>query len=90
MALHFQGVEYLKKSGNTPIFDAYVDQCNNINTSCWTSGLHSIFDLLGLSYLRLNFDTSTKYYLLLKRTIRDQFIQEWNTSIKNTIKLYYY
>jgi hypothetical protein len=30
----------IKNSVNMPIFDAYIDQCNNVNISCWASRIH--------------------------------------------------
>lgn len=80
----------IKNSVNMPIFNAYIDQCNNVNISCWASRIHSILDHLGYSHIRLNFDTSMNYFPLLKRTLRDQFIQEWNTSLNNISKLDFY
>jgi hypothetical protein len=68
----------------------YRDLCNNVNTNCWASKLHSIIDHLGLTNIRLNYDCNANYLSLFKSRIRDQFIQDWNHTINTSPKLHYY
>ena len=80
----------IMKNYNSPIYNVYIDQCQNVNNSCWAKRLNSIIDHLGFSHLLLDFDRSVNYTALLKSRLRDQFIQEWSNCISNTSKLDYY
>ena len=46
----------IMKNYNSPIYNVYIDQCQNVNNSCWAKRLNSIIDHLGFSHLLLNFE----------------------------------
>ena len=80
----------IKKNTNSPIYSLYLDQCANINNSCWSSRINSIIEHLGFSHLLNNFDINNNYLPLLKTRVHDQFKQEWSTCLNSMSKLDYY
>ena len=80
----------IKKNINSPIYSLYIDQCANINNSCWSSRFNSIIEHLGFSHLLNNFDINNNYLPLLKSRVHDQFKQEWSTCLNCMSKLDYY
>ena len=68
----------------------HMDACNDIIGLSWAKRTTSILDHLGFTDIRTSFDINVNYLPLLKCRVRDQFIQEWNASINNSSKLYYY
>ena len=48
---------------------------------------NTVINDLGFTYILQNFDENFNYLSLLKRRVRDQYIQLWNISINNTPKL---
>ena len=58
----------------SPIYEAYVDQCHNVISTCWAKRINSIIDHLGFSNIRINFDNNFNCVPTLKRRLKDQFI----------------
>jgi hypothetical protein len=75
---------------NSVISNSYTDQRENIQGDCWANKIKTAITDLGFPYILDNFQTEHNYYPIIKRRIRDQFIQTWNASINNTSKLEYY
>ena len=75
---------------DSPIYFMYKDLCDNVRGNCWTSRIKSIIDHLGYSQLRYNFNTNSNTFHNMKQTLRDQFLQEWNTNINSLPKLDYF
>ena len=74
----------------SPIYEAYVDQCNNVISTCWAKRINSIIDHLGFANIRINFDNNFNCVPTLKRRLKDQFIQEWGETINSMPKLVTY
>ena len=80
----------IMNNADAPGYDMYIDATNNIRGPSWAGRLNSIIDHLGYSEIRHTFDIGKNYFPELKCRLRDQFIQEWNTSINGSSKLHYY
>ena len=74
-------------NSDSSLYEAYINQCTTLNTTCWASKLNSIVDHLGLTNLRLNFDRSINSFQSVKQRLRDQFSQNWRDSINGMSKL---
>ena len=68
----------------------YDEQCNSTVQNSRASRMNITVDLLGFSFLRNNYDVSCNYLPLMKRTIRDIFIQEWKSTINNMPSHFYF
>ena len=77
----------IMKNNELTISKMYFELCNNVNNKCWAKRINSIIDHLGFTNLRLNFDPRINCFNSLKTRLRDQFIQEWKTSISSMTKL---
>ena len=71
-------------------YKMYIDSCNNIRGPSWAKRVNSIIDHLGFTDVRTAFDERINYLLLFKNRVRDQFIQDWKSSIDSSPKLFYY
>ena len=61
------------------------------NRNNWSKCIKNIVDNLGYSHVYINnVQDNTNYFPLFKIRNRDQFIQEWNNTIRNIPKLEYY
>ena len=65
----------------------YKDLCDNVRSNCWTSRINTI---INQSQLRYNCNANSNTYHSMKRTIRDQFLQSWNTNINSLPKPDYF
>jgi len=74
-------------NNQSPSYEAYVDQCNNVISTCWAKRINSIIDHIGFANIRINFDYNFNCVLTLKRRLKDQFIQEWGETINLMPKL---
>ena len=52
--------------------------------------MNSIIDKLGCSYIKNSFNPLNNYFSLLQTRVRDQFIQDWRSSISSMSKLTYF
>ena len=62
----------------------------SVNGNCWAKRFSNMIDNLGFTHITNDFDNTINYLPLFKRRVRDQFIQECNTSVNNCSKLDYY
>jgi hypothetical protein len=56
----------------------------------WVKKVKTILDDIGYSYLWFNANPNINYFPMLQKRIRDQFQQDWHSSITSTSKLDYY
>ena len=60
------------------------------NKKLWGNCIATKLEQLGYGYLLEYFDPSINVLSLMKRRIRDQYIQEWEMNVNNASKLEYY
>ena len=60
------------------------------NKKLWGNCIGTKLEQLGYGYLLEYFDPSINVLSLMKRRIRDQYIQEWEMNVNNASKLEYY
>lgn len=80
----------IQKKVDSPIYNVHTDQCNALNRKFWANCTKSVIDRLGFSYTLNDFDPERNYLPMFKRRLRDQYMQDWSTSISNMPKLDYY
>ena len=65
------------KNKDSPMYKIYVDRYNRNVDSNWANSLKRLLDSLGFSDLHINCD----YMPMLKQRLRNQYIQNLNTSL---------
>ena len=68
----------------------YIELNDIVNRNRWSNCIKNNIDSLGYSHIFNNVDCNKNYLPLLKRRMRDHFIQEWHTVIVSSPKLDYY
>ena len=60
--------------------------------SPWLQKIHSILDQCGLGYIWIEHNFTSVRWLsnTVKRILKDQWTQEWNSTINNSVKCYNY
>lgn len=77
----------IMKNPDSAVYSIYLDQCSNINGTCWANQINSLIDRLGFTNVRLHFDKNQNYFPTFKSRLYDQFFQEWSTTINAMPKL---
>ena len=72
------------------MFRLYMEQTMKNNKKLWGNCIGTKLEQLGYGYLLEYFDPSINVLSLMKRRIRDQYIQEWEMNVNNASKLEYY
>ena len=75
---------------HSPMFRLYMEQTMRNNKKLWGNCIGTKLEQLGYGYLLEYFDPSINVLSLMKRRIRDQYIQEWEMNVNNASKLEYY
>ena len=75
---------------HSPMFRLYMEQTMKNNKKLWGNCIGAKLEQLGYGYLLEYFDPSINVLSLMKRRIRDQYIQEWEMNVNNASKLEYY
>lgn len=78
------------KNKNPTVYDVYTDQIANGSRNCWANKVKSLIDELGFTEIMNSYDENVNYLPIIKRRLRDQYIQTWNASIRDTPKIEYY
>ena len=72
------------------LFRLYMEQTMKNNKKLWGNCIGTKLEQLGYGYLLEYFDPSINVLSLMKRRIRDQYIQEREMNVNNASKLEYY
>ena len=78
------------KNQDSILYKTFCEELNNGNVNCWARHVKRLVDDLGYSYLLDNFDTECNIFPILKQRLRDQYVQNWKTNIREVSKLEYY
>ena len=85
---------WVKVRGNDEKLIGKIYNEQNLITSrshtLWVNKIRQMLNNTGLSYLLEKNNLSNLDFLLIQRRLRDNFIQEWHSSINNCSKLEYY
>ena len=64
----------IKRHVGSPMYNVYVEQCNNPYRNSWADCVHSLIDSFGFSHLLTNFNLDINYCPVMQRRIRNQFL----------------
>lgn len=78
------------KNNNSIMYNIYNENNRIGKDNMWVCKIKNLINSLGFSNLIDNIEADFNYASLFKVRLRDQFIQEWNASIRDTTKLQYY
>ena len=65
----------------------FIEQLNSNNEKCWAYSVKKLIDNLGFSNIWNNLDKNANYLPLLKQRLRDQYLQNWQSSVHELPKL---
>ena len=83
----------IMKNTDSPIYNSFIDQMQTLHMTrnkTWALAIKTLLDDLGFSNIWIVFNTDANYTSLFRQRLYDQYIQDWNETIVNQPKLYYY